>query len=149
MLYPIGIFEEFRKSQRHIKYLMYDDETTEQRIMTKKEIEENKENIKGFTFNGNGARKKGLYSNLGIIGKEPEDPNIKYYTVISKIIDVTSTEYLLIKLTGEAIRLQESKVIRLIEEGHQIAGARVNNGKLKVSSDTKEVKYKPKKYNRA
>ena len=148
MLYPIAIVEEFRKSQRHIKYLMYDDETTEQRIMTKKEIEENKENIKGFTFNGSGARLKGIYSNLGRIGEEPVDPNIKYYTVISKIIDVTSTEYLLIKLTGEAIRLQESKVISLIEEGHQIAGARVNNGKLKVSSDTKEVKYKPKKYNR-
>ena len=77
MKYPIAIIEEFRKSQRHIKYLMYDDETTEQTIMTKKEIEENKENIKGFTFNGSGARLKGIYSNLGRIGEEPVDPSIK------------------------------------------------------------------------
>jgi len=146
MKYPIGIVEEFKGKNRYEKFVLYDDETTEQTIMTKKEIRANKENVGGFTFNESVVRLKGLYSNLGCLGKEPADPNVKYYTVISKIINVTSKEYLLIRLSGEAIRLEENKLISLIEEGHQVAGARIYNGKLNVSSDTREVRNKPRKY---
>jgi len=139
MLVPIAMIEETRKSRKYYNYLMYNKKTGERVKMTPTEIKENIKHVRGFTLNATGLRLRGAYKNLGCIGKEPDDPNIKYYTAIWKIVETDVTYIVLIKREGDTFKLEKSKLIELISKGHQVAGARVDrNGQLKLP-DVEEV----------
>lgn len=120
------------------KYLMYDTKTKEKKIMDRKEIGEDIEQIRGFSNNVNGPFLINYYTNLGYIGEEKPDKDIKYYSLIKQIFFPNNIYYKAIDRTGEQHLIVKEDLIEMIEQGHQIAGAMIVNEILKISS---EVEY--------
>ncbi len=125
-------------------YLIYDTRTGDEELMTAKEIRDSHPPIGGFGISGNTTRLKSFWTNLVYIGEEPEDPNVKYYVALRRIIKSNSIEYVLRKGNGKTLRLEEEKLIELIKAGHQAAGVRLVNTVLKKSGDVEDVYEKDK-----
>ena len=141
MWYPIARIKRDKnkkgKSTGEYKYVLINALTNEEKIMTNSEVKKSTEDIRGFNSNG----LKEFYKRLPYIGVEQDD-GIEYYTIIRKMFYLNKTNYTLVSRDKKRHIFDRSQLIEKLEQGHVVAGAKLEGDILKISGDVEERLYR-------